>query len=281
MRKFLALHVSFPFLFAIAYLGTLLFLTLVLGVKIYVRSGIGVGGTPLASVSGALIFILLFFTATALVWWIVRSSQRQILLAVLFYLAIFQGVCMTLSVLAPYPAWLLASIGVMAILWWSQRVWSHDLALWMAVPGIAVVLGGMLSPAAAIGAAILLSIYDYVAVLRSQLMTGLFRGAAEQHVFFAAIIPQRPDGLRAWLPELQIGGQYLWIGTGDLIIPAMLIVSVLRQGLPQGVGVLVGTLVGFCILHAIFVLRKKGSALPGLPPLVAGAVAGYLVSMLI
>ncbi len=69
------------------------------------------------------------------------------------------------------------------------------------------------------------------------------------------------------------------LGTGDLVIPAMIIVSALNTSLSLAIVALAGSLTG--MLALIYLLERKKGYYPALPPLAGGAIVFILIYLVI
>ncbi|PIY91721.1 hypothetical protein COY71_01615 [Candidatus Micrarchaeota archaeon CG_4_10_14_0_8_um_filter_60_7] len=106
--------------------------------------------------------------------------------------------------------------------------------------------------------AVLLAGYDYLAVFKTKHMVALAQGLQKRGAELAVTIGYGKDSIQ--------------LGTGDLVIPAMLIVSAAKISLFAAFCGLAGAMLGVTAL--IFLLEKRKSYWPALPPLVAGVLVG-------
>ena len=75
--------------------------------------------------------------------------------------------------------------------------------------------------------------------------------------------------------------KFVMLGTGDLIFPIILAVSVYGEfSLIHSLAVIIGSLIGIVIIH-ILITKKKFKALPALPPITAGALIGLGIAWLL
>lgn len=139
------------------------------------------------------------------------------------------------------------------------------------------IVGGLLGssldifPAALL--ALLLAGYDVIAVFYTKHMVTLAKELTNRQAAFSLKITQEKDKLE--------------LGTGDVVIPAMLIVSANRIGntavvisnntftWPALVG-LAGAVIGITAL--LFYLEKKKGYWPALPPITVGTIAGIILA---
>ncbi|MBI4406317.1 hypothetical protein HY571_00185 [Candidatus Micrarchaeota archaeon] len=142
------------------------------------------------------------------------------------------------------------------------------------------IVGGLLGasldllPAALLAA--LLSGYDVVAVFYTKHMVTLAKNLSKRGAAFSV--------------NVKAGKSSLQLGTGDLVIPAMVIVSANKTGtvalahfgytlLLPSLMALVFALIGFALL-LVYIEKKKGYW-PALPPVAFGAILGALIGTLL
>ncbi len=142
------------------------------------------------------------------------------------------------------------------------------------------IVGGLLGtsldilPAALLAA--LLSGYDVVAVFYTKHMVTLAKNLSKRGAAFSI--------------SVKAGKSALQLGTGDMVIPAMVIVSANKTGalvfshagyslLFPSLLALLFSLAGFALL--LFYIEKKKGYWPALPPLAFGAVLGALTGSLL
>ncbi len=125
---------------------------------------------------------------------------------------------------------------------------------------------------------ILLAFYDFWAVYKTKHMVKMFRGMAEAKVHLALIIPQTFFGLFQKVKNVSPTTEFMFLGTGDIVIPAILVVSALKISILSSFITGLGAILGFILLYAIFVTQEKREPMPGLPPIILGTLFGFLIS---
>ncbi|MDD5251949.1 MAG: presenilin family intramembrane aspartyl protease [Patescibacteria group bacterium] len=162
-----------------------------------------------------------------------------------------------------------------------RRVAVNDLLLVVGLSGIAVDLGSALTPLAVAGALAALAVYDIMAVYATKHMVRAAEALASVNAPFALLVPPRWSDIWLNVKEATPQRGFMFLGTGDLVLPAVFAASVRPQGLALSVGVSVGALIGLWLVNRLFFNQKNRQPMPALPPVAAGATLGYLTAALI
>ncbi|MBU1197408.1 hypothetical protein KJ765_02745 [Candidatus Micrarchaeota archaeon] len=132
--------------------------------------------------------------------------------------------------------------------------------------------------------AILLSVYDYAAVFLTKHMITLAEGLRSREASFSISFPSHaPSKSKQRLSQTPKKGyravkvESIELGTGDLVIPAMLIVSALKLSLVHAFITLLGSVAGITLLF--YYIEKRKGYWPALPPIVGLSLAFLLVYM--
>ena len=134
-----------------------------------------------------------------------------------------------------------------------------------------------------------LAIYDAISVYKTKHMIDLADTVVDLKLPVLLVIPKVKGysmikEKKSLKEKLNEGGERdaFFMGLGDIVMPGILVVATYHYGLLNGLyvlplvlSILLGTLVGFCILM-IFVIKGKPQA--GLPCLCGGAIAGYFIA---
>jgi presenilin-like A22 family membrane protease len=158
--------------------------------------------------------------------------------------------------------------------------------------GVASIFGVSLEVLPVVILLILLAVYDFISVYKTRHMITLAEGVIDLKTPILFVIPKKRDYsfIRDGIGKLQGedgkegGGERgaFIIGMGDLIMPAILVVSanVFLQGWRLGgfvnlpaLGAIVGSVLGLVVLLH-FVMSGKPQA--GLPPINGGTILGFL-----
>ena len=226
-------------------------------------------------------FLLAFAIVTIVVLLLLRRHRGSRLFAVMLALAIFSGIASLAATLGGSATMILATSAALLLWSWPRRVWSFDLLLIFGVAGLAANLGLVLNPPVVAAVLAVLAVYDIVAVYWTRHMVEMGEALLRQRVFFAMIVPVETAGLWTPLSKVASGSGHQFIGTGDLILPALLVASVGRYGVAYGLFVGGGALLGIMVTTALFLSQKIRRPMPALPPIALGAIAGYAISLII
>jgi len=225
-------------------------------------------------------FVIAFAFATLILWLILKYFKRSILLKVFFYLAIFDGLMIFSQAYFDWPYYLIVFIAVFSVWLIYNNVLMHNLVLVLAISSISVIFGINFSPNSAMIILLILAVYDFWAVYKTKQMVKMFQGLAEVKVHFALIIPQTVSGLFKRVKEVSPATEFMFLGTGDIAMPAIFTVTCLKISLLTSFFVALGAILGFISLYIIFISQKERKPMPGLPPIIFGALLGYLISFL-
>lgn len=172
--------------------------------------------------------------------------------------------------------------------------------------GIASIFGISLEPVPVILLLILLAVYDAISVYRTKHMLTLAEGVVENRMPIMVVVPRKAgysfirDGIGGSIapaeekseteksegsPQKPERSAYL-MGLGDLIMPAILVVSaavflpgsgVMAFSLPA-ITTIIGSLLGMGLLLSFV---SSGRPHAGLPPLNGGAIIGFIVGWIL
>ncbi len=194
--------------------------------------------------------------------------------------------------------WGLAALATLAL--WKHPEWYVIDSVGVVVAaGAAAIFGISLGILPVLVMLVLLAIYDAIAVYKTRHMLALADSVLELRLPVLLVIPKHlgyrfRDEVAKFKeagPESKPEREALFMGLGDLVMPTILVVSAMHfgnaaaaveagtaWGMGPAVGAAVGTLVGFGVLMT-FVLRGNPQA--GLPLLNGGAIAGFLVGLVV
>lgn len=246
----------------------------------------------------AFIFIMLVFTAILLILikWRAQNVISVIIALclawVIYYVVIALLYSFEIGIWADVIG-VICGIGVIVLLWIHPEWYIIDIAGVIISAGCAAIFGVSLSIFPVLILLILLMIYDFVAVKRSKHMLTLADGVLRQKMPIMFLIPKtksysyRKSGFNM-LNTTSDRGAYM-IGMGDMIMPAILVVS--AQVYAGGAGVLsilglslpaLGTIIGGIIgLMLLMIPVNTGKPQPGLPLINGCAIIGFFLCCLI
>jgi len=225
-------------------------------------------------------FFLAFITALLFITIFLKFFKRKkIPFKLLFYFLIFSAGSIVFLIWIPNSliSFLLVII-LFLLLHFFPTVILQNFLIAICVIGAAVVLGGSLFPFQMILILLILAIYDLIMVFGTGQMVKMFKEMVAQKLILALTIPENPKGLTTKISEVEIGKGFIFLGTGDLALPMAFAISVLRFNLLSSIFVIIGSFLGLLVLTLFFLEEKK--PLPALPPIITGAILGYLISFL-
>lgn len=226
-------------------------------------------------------FLISFFVAVILIIVLLKFVKGKILFLIIYYLALGSGIFIILSQFSTFQiaGYLTFIILIASVLY--NRVWFHNIFIILGVAGISVNLGLRLSVMASLIILLVVSIYDYIAVLKSKTMTKIFYGFLERGLALSLIVPEKASGFKEVPAKTRPGQGFFFLGTGDLAFPLIFAVSVMMSNVLGAVLVIIGALIGVVAVQLMLFWSKKKQALPALPPIALFSVLGYLVSLLV
>ncbi len=225
-------------------------------------------------------FLMSFAAASVLLVLLVRTRRGSTIFSALFLLTVFSGIGILFGrLLGPSAAVVSVSLSILAY-YASRTVGVADLVMTLGMAGVAVVLGEGFRPSAVAVILAMLAVYDIIAVLVTGHMATAAAALIRRGVVFALIVPVRPSGLLKRTDQAIQGREFMFLGTGDAVLPALFLASVGRSEPVRMLPVAAGALLGLALTNAIFFAQPKIKPIPALPPIVLGAAAGYLFSLL-
>ena len=209
---------------------------------------------------------LYILISTAIILLLLRY-KFDYMIRVFISLGLFGGLIITLTSLIGGPGFLAALLLFVANLWKKENMLLMNIVLLFTIPGI----GSWIGASPALGAAnalillIILAAYDIVAVFGTKHMVTLAEGAKGKIPLMFAI---------------PVGERTLGLGTGDLAIPLVFSVAVLKDySMTAAIITCLGGLAGLLALF-LYITKKKDVVLPALPPITAGLIIGYGIAIL-
>jgi len=162
-------------------------------------------------------------------------------------------------------------------------VLTHNLIILTSISGISASIGLGLAPGAIITALAVLSMYDVIAVYKTKHMVTMFNKLLEKGVIMSIIIPRNPRATISKIKEIRPGQQsgFMLLGTGDIALPLVFAISVMKISLMSSFFVIGGSLLGVIIVNQLLVEQSERRAIPALPPIALCSILGFLLSTLI
>ena len=239
------------------------------------RPAVNVMPTDEASVWG---FLAAFAAVTALVLILTRHFKKTKFLEAVFLLAVFTGIGSALVALFGTSVAMLGTSAAVFLYYFSRSVLTFDLLLALGCAGIAANLGGAMHPTGVAVIIAVLAVYDIVAVYVTKHMVEMAEAMLRRKVFFAMILSERPGNLLLPVTTVTSGSGFIFLGTGDVVLPALLVASVSVIDARAAVLVATGALCGAVVLHLVFLSQHERRPMPALPPIAVGALLGFVAS---
>lgn len=204
--------------------------------------------------------IFAYILVSTAVLLVLMKYKADIVIKLMIYTGLFWGLGITLWGLIGFP-WALLAVPAFALAYWKRDVLAvTNIMLVFALPGIGSWMGASLAFIPSLILLIGLAVYDLIAVFGTKHMVTLAEGA---------------KGKLPLMFGIPVGDRILGLGTGDLAIPLVFTVSVLRDhAMKQAVATSLGGLLGLVALF-LYILKKKDVVLPALPPITFGLLLGY------
>lgn len=176
----------------------------------------------------------------------------------------------------------LNSIMALALTAWKvfrPSIFSQNVAALFTGPGVGALMGLSLGIVPSIIFMIILSVYDFVSVFITKHMITMAKAVTERPTAFTIAAPHEfKKATYVPLKGVKKKAHVFQLGMGDVIIPLMFSVSILN---------------GFTIFHSLItmagsaialialsmIITRKPMALPALPFVCSGALAGYILSL--
>lgn len=222
---------------------------------------------------------------------------------------IFVSSWLTFSFLIPFPiqamwggfiSYLLSPLGSMGFILFNalslEFLFALALTIWKALrptilsqniaaifsgSGVGALLGLSLGIVPTIIFMMILSVYDFVSVFITKHMVNLAKAVTERPMAFTIAAPHKfKEAKYIPIKNAKKKIHIFQLGLGDIIIPLMFSVSILNKfTIFHSLITMIGSLIG--LLFLTFYITKKPQALPALPFVCTGALAGYLISIFV
>lgn len=235
-----------------------------------------------AKPSSAVIIFFYIMLMTVFILLVIKFLRRRVFfIRGLELFAVFFSSWLAFDAIIPFG--ILAAIAL--VLWRALRPnpVNKALATVFAVVGAGAVIGASLEVVPALIFVVLLSFYDFISVFVTKHMVYMAKAIVESDSAFTLSFPHKFKKT----VTVEYGGKPLktrkhtfQLGGGDILLPLLFSVSVLRQfSLMSALSSIFGSLVALtCLLY--YISRRPGRALPALPVVSAGMLAGFIVSLL-
>ena len=225
-------------------------------------------------------FLFSFLIATLLMLLFLKIFKGKFMFEIFFSGAVIFGAQGPLGIIfVKFTAFLIAiAIAILRFIY--PRILTQNLAIIIAIAGIAASLGMSVKPLMALIILILLSVYDIIAVYKTRHMVKLFKGMAKRGAVLALVVPK---SFSLWFNKFEIikpenKNEFIFLGTGDLALPVFFAISALSSGIEFSLFIIFGAVIGFAVNHLIFMNQKERKPIPALPVITFFSILGYLFS---
>lgn len=220
------------------------------------------------------VFLFYFLLVTLLL--VFFSRKRKLLFRIMIIFSVLVGGWIALlPFFAEYSFIILLSLVFLLIK--KPFVFIHDLCIILAIAGVGAVVGISLEPFMVIIIAAFLSLYDVVAVYKTKHMLEIARGMIKNNSVMGIIIPFQLKDFFADLKKTDLRGRFMILGGGDIVIPLLMCVSFLSQGLFYSAVMFFFAMLGLTFSFIFFISPRVKRPIPALPPIVFMLTFGYIV----
>jgi presenilin-like A22 family membrane protease len=164
--------------------------------------------------------------------------------------------------------------------WLARNVIMQNIAMILTLAGVGAILGLSIDPKLGVAILIIFSFYDIIAVYKTRHMITMAQDMIQSGALFGFIIPQKIGGLREKTTRITPGEQFMVLGSGDVVLPLILITSLVRQSIDRALVVLVFSLLGLLLMNLIFTNQKIRRPMAALPPIAIMTITGYLIVLI-
>jgi presenilin-like A22 family membrane protease len=227
-------------------------------------------------------FIFYFFLATLFVlsvfYFVRRKPVKVKIYRFLFIFASFFSSLIFFESFLPEPISLI--LVFLLIFWWIKKpiVLNQNLLIILSLAGIGASTGLILKPEAVILILVVLSIYDFIAVYKTKHMVKIAKDMIESGTILGLVFPFEFSGFLKSTREIKPGeGKFLILGGGDVALPLIFSVSLLKFGIFKSFFVAFFSLFGLFSNFLLFLLQKKREGIPALPLISLFSILGYLL----
>ena len=202
----------------------------------------------------------------------------SIFFKIILSILIFSGSRIIFSVWAVSYWPMLIALFVVIVFWLMRNVFTHNLVMILTISGIGASVGLLFEPVSVVYLLIAFSFYDIISVYKTGHMIKLAKAMMESRAIFGFVIPEEGRSTRDKISQVTPGQGFMILGSGDVVFPLLLSVSLLSISIFQACVVAIFSVVGLFLMHTIFNNQKTRRPMAALPPISLMAICGYLVS---
>ena len=234
-------------------------------------------------------FGIAFVVVTAGILLALKYFKFKMPFGAMFAFLIFVGAHIVFSTFLPNIYAIILAVAIVALRYLWPNILTQNIAIVISIAGISAQLGVLLTVPAVIILLIALSIYDVWAVFKTKHMITMAKGLMHRGMTPMIILPSDWRDFGKKMKEVTTEKlrpsrtpllKYMMLGTGDLAFPLVFAVSALSYSLLSAYAIVLGALVGIIVVHFLM-LTGKFKALPALPPIAAGSIIAFAISLLL
>jgi len=222
---------------------------------------------------GVILFYIL--VATLLVLFFLKKGAGLFLRFLLLFSVFVGGWITLIPFLGEYA--LLFLLLLLFLLIKKPLVVVHNTCIIIAIAGAGAVVGISLTPLIVIVLAAILSVYDVIAVYKTKHMVKMAEGMVKSKSILGIVIPFQIKDLFLDLKKTDVQGRFMILGGGDIMIPLLLCVAFLSQGVVYSLVIFAFSLMGLAFSFILFISPETKRPIPALPPIVFMLTFGYII----
>lgn len=256
----------------------------------------GIQSPPSSTTSGASYILFYLIAAVGFSGVVIFLGRRNlgkllrwifigVIAYVVFFVWLYLGAFIAQNEIQ-YLIIIFAAPAIMVLLMIFKNEWyTVDAAGFFLVAGVSSLWGLIIGVWASVGFLVVFAIYDYIAVYKSKHMVSLAKVAMDDRLPLLFVFPGE-KGVK--IKDLKLGPsgekgekKVLLLGFGDMVFPAIMVVSSAIYGRTELLQFMLFPLVGAVIGMFFLMFTKMEKPAPGLPMINAGAVSGFLLVFLL
>ncbi len=236
-------------------------------------------------------FLIAFLFVTVFFLFLIKTKYSGKILKALFVIGIFAGTEIIFRVWTGDGMAVIFAFILIAARYLASRIIIHDIAIIIAIVGVAINFGLSIDPFDAVLLLVIISVYDFLAVYTTGHMVKMLKSSISAGTVFAMIVPDRFSNLIKNVQEVESGrdisthrfmpNAFVYLGGGDLAFPLILGISAtMEYGAGSGFFILLGVILGLLALNLIFTAQKEKKPMPALPALAVFSILGFLAGLI-
>jgi len=228
--------------------------------------------------AGVGMFVGALALSTIFIILLIKFFNSRFIFQLIFAWLIFIGSLTVFEVTIGEPLAMTFAVLLVVLRFLKPVVLLQNIAMVIAIGGIAPQLAMFFSTPTLIVVLIVASFYDYIAVFKTKHMVKLFEGLVKHNIPFTLVIPDKGSLFQKMHSGIhrssERGREFYLLGTGDVAFPAVFAISVLADFGPMAsLLVVIGSLIGLLFDH--YLLMKLQRPIPALPTIAAFSLLGF------